>query len=347
MAQPVNIIIPAWNQVAYSRQCIQTLLANTPEGAYRLILVNNGSTDETPAFFDSVPNASVIHFPENRGFAAAVNAGMRLVESGHVLLLNNDTLLPPGWLERLQAPLDEMPDAGLVGPVSNTVSGSQQIETPPLTTWEEIISFAHARAAEYAGRRRETARLVGFCLLIRDRAFQDIGLFDERYGIGNYEDDDYCLRAIRAGWRLVIAEDAFVFHYGGRTFLALDPEMKSYRQLLDRNRSLFESKFQPSPHERLDEALRARRLAEAASQSLAGGNLKAAIKNGLDALNHWRFELLAWDVLAQAMEHLGEHERAALLRQQAQNACRAMENSGPPSSSEGNSHDGTDSNCPL
>lgn len=329
MADPVHIIIPAWNQAAFSRQCIQTLRDHTPPDTYRLILVDNGSTDDTAALFDSVPGAVVIHLPENRGFAAAVNEGIRRVPSGHVLLLNNDTLLPPGWLDRLRAVLDEMPDAGMTGPVSNRVSGPQQIETPSFTSFDDIAAFAEHRAGEYAGRRQETARLVGFCLLIRDQIIRDIGLFDEQYGIGNFEDDDYCIRALRAGWRLIIAEDTFVFHYGGQTFAALSPDSEDYRQLMARNEALFLSKFQPLPHERISEALQARRMAEMAAQHLSAGNLQKAIETALAALQCWRAEWLALDVLARAMDQLGDRGRADLLRKQAE-AARAFQT---PSSS--------------
>ncbi|HOV61598.1 MAG TPA: glycosyltransferase [Candidatus Hydrogenedentes bacterium] len=342
MIEPVNIIIPAWNQVAYTRQCLQTLADHTPPDTYRLILVDNGSTDGTAELFDAMPGAEVIHFPENRGFAAAVNAGIHRARPGHVLLLNNDTLLPPGWLERLRIALEETPDAGMAGPVSNNVSGSQQIDTPPLASFEEMVAFAESRARAFAGRRRETARLVGFCLLIRDQVIRDVGLFDERYGIGNFEDDDYSLRVLRAGWRLIIAEDAFVFHYGGRTFAAMDPDAETYRQLLARNEALFMAKFRPQPQERLEEALRARRLAESAARLLAEGHLKQAIETGLEALRLWRADPLALEVLAGATEQLGDARRAALLRQQAEAARQALEASptGFPDT-EAEDHDGT------
>ena len=69
------------------------------------------------------------------------------------------------------------------------------------------------------GLRVDIDRLVGFCLLIRREVIDAIGLLDEQFGIGCFEDDDYCLRAIQAGYRAVIAGDAFIHHYGGRTFI--------------------------------------------------------------------------------------------------------------------------------
>ena len=69
------------------------------------------------------------------------------------------------------------------------------------------------------GRLVDTRRLIGFCLLIRRAVVDEIGVLDERFGVGCFEDDDYCLRAIEAGWRAVIAQDAFIHHFGGRTFV--------------------------------------------------------------------------------------------------------------------------------
>src|SRR5262249_3380546 len=86
----------------------------------------------------------------------------------------------------------------------------------------------------------DTDRLVGFCLLIRRELIERIGLLDERFGVGCFEDDDYCLRALRAGYRAVIAGDAFVHHFGGRTFAASGVD---FNALMRRNEELFHAKW--------------------------------------------------------------------------------------------------------
>ena len=91
-----------------------------------------------------------------------------------------------------------------------------------------------------AGQRVETDRLVGFCLLTRRDVVDRIGLLDEQFGIGNFEDDDFCRRALQAGFRALIAVDAFVHHFGGRTFVGSGVD---FAQLMDDNRRKFDAKW--------------------------------------------------------------------------------------------------------
>ena len=126
METPISIIIPAFNQLEYCRQCVQSILIHTQRPC-RLILVDNGSTDGVSEYFDSVPGAMAVHAGRNLGFAGGVNLGLQHAE-GHVLLLNSDTIVPRRWLERLEAALLCAEDIGIVGPRSNCVSGIQQID---------------------------------------------------------------------------------------------------------------------------------------------------------------------------------------------------------------------------
>ena len=182
-----------------------SLLLHTPAGV-KLVLVDNGSTDGAGAFFDSVAGATVVHTGENLGFAAGVNAGLQHAE-GHAVVLNSDTLLPRDWLVRLLAHLEADPQVGVVGPRTNCASGPQQIEGLRFADLHAINDYADQRAARYAGQRVIVPRLVGFCLVIRDVTLAAVGHFDERFGMGNFEDDDYGLRVRKAGWRLAMAED--------------------------------------------------------------------------------------------------------------------------------------------
>ena len=99
----------------------------------------------------------------------------------------------------------------MVGPRSNCVSGGQQIDGLEFASMTEVEAFSQDLAQRCQGRVRDTDRLVAFCVLIRDEVRQRAGGLDERYGLGNFEDDDYCLRVRQAGYRLCVAEDAFVF----------------------------------------------------------------------------------------------------------------------------------------
>ena len=136
-----------------------------------------------------------------------------------MLLLNNDVVVTTGWLGRmLRALRGGDAGIGLVGPRSNFVSGPQQIEVA-YDNIAELDGFAWDFGKAQNGVMVEVSRLVGFCLLIKREVIDAIGLLDEQFGIGCFEDDDYCLRAIAAGFRAVIAGDSFVHHFGSRTFL--------------------------------------------------------------------------------------------------------------------------------
>ncbi len=232
-----SIIIVAHNQLPFTKECIDSILLRTDE-AYELILVDNGSTDGTLEYFKTIEGAKIIVNASNRGFPAAVNQGVAVAEGRQVLLLNNDTIASTGWLRRMLGAMFSDSSIGLVGPCSNNVIGEQLIRVQ----YQDVSmmdGFAWDWGKHHAGQRVETRRLVGFCLLIRREVIDQIGVMDERFGIGCFEDDDYCLRASRAGWKAVVARDAFVHHYGGRTFASIGHH---YSMIL-KNRLIFQEKW--------------------------------------------------------------------------------------------------------
>lgn len=308
---PTSIIIPAFNQLAYCRQCVGSILAHT-EVPYKLILVDNGSTDGVSEYFDGVPGATIVHTGRNLGFAAGVNAGWAHAE-GHVLLLNSDTIVPRvsgDWLGRLVRALTSSSDIGMVGPRSNCVSGSQQIDGLDLNSIDAINAVAEARASEYEGDLRDVARLVGFCLLIRDKVAQDIGPLDEGYGIGNYEDDDYCVHVLRAGWRICIAEDCFVFHYGGRTFLGMGIVDEQWKDLMAANRRRFTAKWDLKPEDRVDAVRQSQQLNRAARAALERGEGVEALRLLKEAIRLAPHEARNYNDLGAALWQRGELARA-------------------------------------
>ena len=306
-----SIIIPAFNQLEYCRQCIDSIRAHT-HTPYRLILVDNGSTDGVSEFFDTVAGAVAVHTGRNLGFAAGINAGLAHAE-GHALLLNSDTIVPDisgDWLARLTRVLTRHEDAGLVGPRSNCVSGSQQIDGLELTSMGAINAVAGQRAVEFDGQVRDVARLVGFCLLIRDRVWKELGGLDEAYGIGNYEDDDYCVRALRAGWRLCVAEDAFVFHYGSRTFMNMGMVGDAWNALVEENQKRFQDKWALQPEDRLDHIQESRQRNREARAALARGDTIETLKLFAEAVRLAPHEAQNYNDLGAVLWQAGERERA-------------------------------------
>lgn len=233
-----SIVIVTHNQLSYTRRCIDSIRYRTRE-PYELIVVDNGSTDGTMEYLESLGEITLVANAENRGFPAAANQGIRASRGHQVLLLNNDTLVTTGWLDRMLRALHRDPLVGLVGPCSNNVSGNQQVRIN-YTALTSLDGFAWEWGKAHDGEFAATDRLVGFCLLIRRAVIDRIGELDERFGIGNFEDDDFTLRAAEAGFRAVIARDAFVHHFGSQTFRASGVDLN---RVLQENAELFRQKW--------------------------------------------------------------------------------------------------------
>lgn len=210
----VSIIIPVFNQLHLTRNCIN-LVQEYSEGNYEIIIINNGSTDRTKKVLSRIKNIQVMHNQQNEGFSKGCNKGIIRARGNLVLLLNNDTLVGPNWLSNMKKCIESHPQIGMVGPRSNFVGGLQLIKGP---RQEVQLDFARKFNQHDPQKWFDIDFLSGFCLLIKREVIDRIGLLDERFEIGSYEDNDYCTRALRAGYRLICAGDTFVYHLGSQTF---------------------------------------------------------------------------------------------------------------------------------
>ncbi|WP_003540180.1 glycosyltransferase [Desulfotomaculum nigrificans] len=216
-----SIIIPCFNRLQLTKLCINSILAHTFV-PFELILINNGSTDETKDYFNEliamVPRVRVIHNRKNLGFGRACNQGMEIAAGDYMLILNNDVVVTDGWLSRMLAVGDAYKQIGIVGPLSNCVAGVQLVNNVPYHDLTGMHDFARQLAVQNATLGFTTIRVVGFCMLIKREVVEKIGGFDPRFGLGNFEDDDFCLRACIAGYQVWVAQDVFIHHFGGATF---------------------------------------------------------------------------------------------------------------------------------
>jgi len=272
----VTIIIPAHNQLVYSRQCITSVRRHTVP-PYKLVLVDSGSTDGVGDFFDSVPGAEVIHLAENRGFAPAVNAGLERAE-GHAVLLHTDTLVPPEWLDRLLAALERSPETGLAGPRSNYAASPQGVEGVDFRGVESFHGFAQRIAQEWDGEAHFVNRLGSFCLLIREETWRAVGPLDEDFSPGLFDDEDYCRRAVNAGYRLAMTEDVFVFHFGCRTFLGMGITGRDWNELAETNRRRFEQKWRTQTQSQPEALMKVLELTKAAAAAHERGGVTQAVQ---------------------------------------------------------------------
>lgn len=237
-----SIVIPTFNGLSLLRGCVEAIRLHTAE-PYELIVVDNASDDGTAAYCrrERIP---FISMPENAGFPAACNRGLMLASGDELLLLNNDVTVTKGWLGNLKSALYSSRDVGIVGPVTNYASGRQQVEV----SYGSIAEFQ--AAAERAnvpdpGKWRETKRLVGLCLLFKREVLDRVGLLDERFSPGHYEDDDFCMRARLWGYRLLIAGDCLVHHEGSASFKEV--YRGGWLQLIEQGRRRYIDKWGVDP----------------------------------------------------------------------------------------------------
>jgi GT2 family glycosyltransferase len=240
-----SIVILTRNQLWCTELCLYAIEWATRE-PYEVVVVDNGSTDGTREFLrdwaETRPHLTLVF---NAGFALGCNQGIAAARGEHIVLLNNDVVVTDGWLGRLLRPLRN-PEVGIVGPRTNCVAGSQRVEDVAYNqrTVEDLDPFARSWARRHAGKARLDDVAIGFCMAIRGEVLRTIGGLDPRFGTGNFEDDDYCLRAQIAGYHVVIAEDCFVHHFGSQTFQGETKKSSlDYTDLMQRNRKIFMDKW--------------------------------------------------------------------------------------------------------
>jgi len=216
----VSIIIPTYNQREYVLQCVSSIEKHTP-APFEIIVVDNASKDGTAeALLRKGGMVRVAALDQNRGFAGGVNHGLMMARGRHIIILNNDTLVTPGWLDNMMTCLASDPQIGVVGPVTNYIGGDQQIKVPYREV-KDMWSFATTHNRPDTEKHRMTDRLVGFCWLFSRELLERVGYLDEGYAVGNFEDDDWIIRVKLAGYQLAVAGDAFIHHFGSVSMKAL------------------------------------------------------------------------------------------------------------------------------
>lgn len=210
-----SVVVVTRNDLAATIKCVSALLEHT-DNEHEIIFVDCGSTDGTGQYLEEAAGqrsrCRLITNQGDPGLAAAHNQGLAAAEGKHVILLSNHAVVTPGWIEILSSIADMHPRAGLVGPMTNRVNGMQHLSQ---VDYDEVglrglNSFAAQVAENQAGRVDKTMRLSGFCLLIKRELMARIGGLDEKFELGNYEDNDYCLRGQLAGYESLVACGCFV-----------------------------------------------------------------------------------------------------------------------------------------
>jgi GT2 family glycosyltransferase/glycosyltransferase involved in cell wall biosynthesis len=239
------IVIVSYKNRAYLQLCLESLWAKTGYPRFRVIVVDNASGPDVVDYLRAEqarqPRLNVLYNRDNVGFARANNQGLAAAgDAEFVVLLNDDTVVTRGWLARLLRHLRADPTLGMVGPLTNWASTSARI-TADYTGLDNLDAFAAAQTAQADGEIETAPRLDMFCVALRRAVVEELGPLDEAYGLGMFEDDDYALRLNQAGYRLGVAADVYVHHWGWASFGRL--EQAEYDRIFETNRRYFEAKW--------------------------------------------------------------------------------------------------------
>ncbi len=240
----VSVIVLCHNNLAFTRSCVYSLERFTSYPNWELIVVDNASVDGTDEFLEQFSQdrqwVKVVTSPENIGFSAGNNLGVRFSCGEYLVLLNNDTYVTDGWLNKLIRPLRQNHSLGLVGPVTNAIGNEAKIDVH----YSDMAEMANV-AKRYTEKRDRQIfycdNLAFFCVALQRSVFDEIGELDEAFNIGFFEDDDYCMRVRQAGYSIGIAEDVFVHHRLSATLDTLGAIAK--KKQFDANLEIFESKW--------------------------------------------------------------------------------------------------------
>jgi GT2 family glycosyltransferase/glycosyltransferase involved in cell wall biosynthesis/tetratricopeptide (TPR) repeat protein len=224
--QQVTIVIPVYNAHDAVRQCLISVFKHTSRAA-QLIIINDASPDERiqpmlAAMVADRPNVRLIMNEENLGYTRTINKAISLAPQDDIILLNSDTAVGPRWLENMRIAAYQDRDIGTVTAISDNsgaFSVPQMGQANDFPEWlqpEEIARMIHQQSSLIYP---ETPTGSGFCLYIRRELMNDIGLFDEEaFPRGYGEENDFCMRGLRAGWRHIVDDRTLVYHVRSASF---------------------------------------------------------------------------------------------------------------------------------
>lgn len=247
---PVSIVILSYNGKEMTSLCIDSIQSSMPSEAYELVLIDNASEDGSKewllehqrAWIDNsgVNNMKVILNTENKGFPAGCNQGVIAAESGNdIFLLNNDTVVPPNAIFWLRMGLYEDKKVGSVGSVSNYANNDQMVNEK-MDSAESWFVYGIKNNIPLRYPYEKKVWLMGFALMFKRSALEEVGYLDERFTPGNYEDNDIGIRLLKAGFTQLLCKNSFIYHFGSVGFRK---NQKAYDELLKRNRMKLNDKY--------------------------------------------------------------------------------------------------------
>lgn len=247
----VDVVVCVHDALEDVRTCLWSLLHSATR-PFHLIVVDDGSGPQTREMLEALakrePAIELIRNdrPEH-GYTIAANIGLRASTGAHVILLNSDTIVSPGWIERIVACAESDGRIGVVGPLSNAathqslpaVTEDGRWAVNELPAWMTVDTMAQLVAALSDRGHPRVPFVNGFCYAITREALELVGLFDEeRFGSGYCEENDFSIRARDAGFSPALADDAYVFHTKSRSYTSAgrdDVATRNYQLFLEKH----------------------------------------------------------------------------------------------------------------
>ncbi len=236
-----SIIIVSYNNLEYTKECLESIYKYTKKGTYEILVVDNASDDNTRGWLKKQANLKLILNDQNLGFPKACNQAIKLADKDNdILLLNNDTIVTTNWLKNLKICLNSDSKIGAVGPVCNKYENDQGSDIK-YDDFKTMQQEAVKNNISDPTKWEEKVFLIGFCLLIKNEVIKKIKELDEEYSPGYIEDNDLSLRIIELGYKLVLCHDVFIHHYLGTEFRK---DLEKFYKILNKNRNYFIQRWQ-------------------------------------------------------------------------------------------------------
>lgn len=242
----VSIITLCFNQLENSTKLfIESLYKFTDPELFELIIVNNNSTDGTFEYLENIKeaynNIKIIHNDKNLGYAGGNNQGLKIASGEYLFLLNNDLLFTPNWLQNMIKILDKNKKIGILAPMTNFCGLEKQlVKNAKSLTVENYINL-YNQEIKADNTYSYNDKIIFFCCGMRRDIFEKVGFLDENFGMAWFEDDDYSLRVLYAGYKPAIANGIFVYHNHSQTSSKLY-DSTSGKEIFEKNLRYFKSK---------------------------------------------------------------------------------------------------------
>lgn len=242
----ISVVIPAHDHIDATVACLHSVQSNSPLSELEVIVVDDASTDETASLLGSVAGLTVVRLKANLGFLGATSAGIAASSGEYLVLLNNDTIVQPGWLDALVEVADEDDRVGAVG--SKLVFPNGLLQEAGSLVWSDgsawNLGYGKAPDTPVYNVRRAVDYCSAASLLVRRSAYDSVGGFDRRYAPAYYEDTDLCFNLREHGYSVIFQPESVVMHHGSLSHPAVPESLQGHSKLsMEINRYIFAAKW--------------------------------------------------------------------------------------------------------